>query len=60
MRDDLATIITFLKENNLTSMVTKTANKIIQDCKHISKHNTNLDENEPYSVSSSDESEVSE
>jgi len=46
MRSDLATIITFLKENNLTSMVTKTANKIIQDCKHISKNNNSSDPRE--------------
>jgi len=37
MRDDLATIITYLRENNLTSMVTNTANKLIHDCKHLSK-----------------------
>jgi hypothetical protein len=37
IRGDLGSIITYLKENKLNSMVTNTANKIIHDCKQLSK-----------------------
>ena len=37
IRGELGSIITYLKENKLNSMVTNTANKIIHDCKQLSK-----------------------
>jgi hypothetical protein len=41
LRGELCTIITYLKENKLNSMVTNTANQILHDCKNITKSKGN-------------------